>query len=106
MTVNVYFSSRWQSGGDLTGSLNPFLSLGARFWPCIISRQLAFRKFSLHGEGHETQCHAVAMHTFTTVAFKTSVLSFIGFGELIRDGGELLFGEDVFERPSPLGIER
>lgn len=59
------------------------------------------------GEGHETQCHAVAMHTFTTVAFKTSVLSFIGFGELIRDGGELLFGEDVFERPpSPLGIER
>lgn len=69
--------------------------------------QLAFRKFSLHeGEGHETQCHVVSMHTFTTVALRTSVLSFIGFGELIRDGGELFFGEDVFERPSPLGIER
>ena len=64
--------------------------------------------FSLHeGEGHETQCHAVVKHTFTTVTFKTSVLSFIGFGELIRDGGELLFGEDVFERPPrDLGIER
>jgi len=49
----------------------------------------------------------VAMDTFTTVTFRMSVLSFIGFGELIREGGELLFGEDVFERPpSPLGIER
>lgn len=63
---------------------------------------------SLHEEGgFETECHAAAMHTFTTVAFRFSVLSFIGFGELIRDGGELFLGDDVFDRPpSPLGMER
>ena len=35
------------------------------------------------------------------------MLSFIGFGELVRVGGELFLGEDVLERPpSPLGMAR
>ena len=47
-------------------------------------------------------------HTFKTVTLRISVVSFIGFGELILVGGELFFGEDVFEPrpPSPLGMER
>ena len=45
--------------------------------------------------------------TCTTVVFKTSVLSFIGFGELILVGGELFRGDVDFDLPRRrVGIER
>ena len=41
------------------------------------------------------------------MARRISVLSLMGFGELIRDGGELFFGEEALERPvRPLAMDR